>query len=305
MQSSLMHPRQRPSSFLLSTAWPLPRLSSRMEPEGVFLSRSEQPQQLQLNTGGFIIPHPQKVAKGGEDAFYIATNQRSFGVADGVGGWVCISFNIMLYITFLLPRYSTAYPREYIASPTLFCVLHVLMHHRMCVPQALVASWCAWGSTPLPKTEPCVLLPCHMREYKGCHALGVPSVYLFLCYCTFLYANHPENTVLYKLNTSTIIEIALQHHNDDCFQLFSNIHITGTKLDTTRPNQGTALNRRPRSTMPFPQATHCCFTCSWSILPYCAVMYPQPAESVPAESVLESTTSCTGIHVSEGEFCAG
>lgn len=121
MQSSLMHPRQRPSSFLLSTAWPLPKLSSRMEPEGVFLSRSEQPQQqLQLNTGGFIIPHPQKVAKGGEDAFYIATNQRSFGVADGVGGWVCTSFNIMLYITFLLPRYSSSYPRDYIASPTLF-----------------------------------------------------------------------------------------------------------------------------------------------------------------------------------------
>lgn len=54
--------------------------------------RTDQPQQqLQLNTGGFIIPHPQKVAKGGEDAFYIATNQRSFGVADGVGGWVCAS----------------------------------------------------------------------------------------------------------------------------------------------------------------------------------------------------------------------
>lgn len=33
-----------------------------------------------------MIPHPQKVAKGGEDAYYIA--ERSFGVADGVGGWV-------------------------------------------------------------------------------------------------------------------------------------------------------------------------------------------------------------------------
>lgn len=44
------------------------------------------PARLSLTTGGFVIPHPQKVAKGGEDAYYIA--ERSFGVADGVGGWV-------------------------------------------------------------------------------------------------------------------------------------------------------------------------------------------------------------------------
>ena len=45
------------------------------------------PTRLSLTTGGFIIPHPQKVAKGGEDAYYIG--ERSVGVADGVGGWVC------------------------------------------------------------------------------------------------------------------------------------------------------------------------------------------------------------------------
>ena len=44
--------------------------------------------QLQLNSGGFMIPHPQKASKGGEDSFYIATTGRSFGVADGVSGWV-------------------------------------------------------------------------------------------------------------------------------------------------------------------------------------------------------------------------
>lgn len=32
-------------------------------------------------------PHPAKVAKGGEDAYFIVGNE-SFGVADGVGGWV-------------------------------------------------------------------------------------------------------------------------------------------------------------------------------------------------------------------------
>jgi len=36
-----------------------------------------------------IIPHPLKVAKGGEDAFFVATTKYglAFGVADGVGGW--------------------------------------------------------------------------------------------------------------------------------------------------------------------------------------------------------------------------
>jgi len=37
-----------------------------------------------------LIPHPLKVAKGGEDAYFISTNNcgaLAFGIADGVGGW--------------------------------------------------------------------------------------------------------------------------------------------------------------------------------------------------------------------------
>jgi protein phosphatase PTC7 len=36
-----------------------------------------------------MIPHPLKLAKGGEDAFFVSTNEHglAFGVADGVGGW--------------------------------------------------------------------------------------------------------------------------------------------------------------------------------------------------------------------------
>jgi serine/threonine protein phosphatase PrpC len=45
--------------------------------------------QLALVSGGFMIPHPAKVAKGGEDAYFIDKYGRSFGIADGVGGWVC------------------------------------------------------------------------------------------------------------------------------------------------------------------------------------------------------------------------
>lgn len=32
-----------------------------------------------------VIPHPEKMEKGGEDAFY--ASQRVIAVADGVGGW--------------------------------------------------------------------------------------------------------------------------------------------------------------------------------------------------------------------------
>lgn len=37
---------------------------------------------------GAVLPHPDKVATGGEDAFFVSSHgQGAFGVADGVGGW--------------------------------------------------------------------------------------------------------------------------------------------------------------------------------------------------------------------------
>jgi protein phosphatase PTC7 len=48
---------------------------------------SGKTEHLILNSGGFMMPHPRKVLKGGEDSFYIAATGRSLGVADGVGGW--------------------------------------------------------------------------------------------------------------------------------------------------------------------------------------------------------------------------
>lgn len=44
--------------------------------------------QLVLISGAYVLPHPDKMAKGGEDWFYIAETMRSIGLADGVGGWV-------------------------------------------------------------------------------------------------------------------------------------------------------------------------------------------------------------------------
>ena len=34
-----------------------------------------------------MIPHPEKAAKGGEDAFFASKDKKVFGVFDGVGGW--------------------------------------------------------------------------------------------------------------------------------------------------------------------------------------------------------------------------
>lgn len=45
---------------------------------------------LLLYSGVSMLPHPEKMDKGGEDAFFIADNAQAVGVADGVGGWADI-----------------------------------------------------------------------------------------------------------------------------------------------------------------------------------------------------------------------
>lgn len=40
-----------------------------------------------LDTQVFMIPHPSKADKGGEDAYFASCDGKSIGVADGVGGW--------------------------------------------------------------------------------------------------------------------------------------------------------------------------------------------------------------------------
>lgn len=50
-----------------------------------------------LQAGSFVLPHPDKVLKGGEDWYFIASNQRSLGVADGVGGWAEVGVDAGAY----------------------------------------------------------------------------------------------------------------------------------------------------------------------------------------------------------------
>jgi protein phosphatase PTC7 len=45
------------------------------------------PLTLSFHAGAAMLPHPAKAERGGEDAFYIAPDGLTFGVADGVGGW--------------------------------------------------------------------------------------------------------------------------------------------------------------------------------------------------------------------------
>jgi len=43
--------------------------------------------------GGKALPHPDKVHKGGEDAFFVSDDGQTLGVADGVGGWASLGID--------------------------------------------------------------------------------------------------------------------------------------------------------------------------------------------------------------------
>jgi len=43
------------------------------------------------------LPHSACSASGGEDAYFISPDGRSFGVADGVGGWAELGIDAGLY----------------------------------------------------------------------------------------------------------------------------------------------------------------------------------------------------------------
>jgi len=50
-----------------------------------------------MSVGISSIPHPAKVAKGGEDAYFLSSDMKVIGVADGVGGWGDIGVDPALY----------------------------------------------------------------------------------------------------------------------------------------------------------------------------------------------------------------
>lgn len=50
-----------------------------------------------MSIGISSIPHPAKVAKGGEDAHFLSDDMKIIGIADGVGGWGDIGVDPALY----------------------------------------------------------------------------------------------------------------------------------------------------------------------------------------------------------------
>jgi len=50
-----------------------------------------------MSVGISSIPHPAKVAKGGEDAYFLSDDMKVIGIADGVGGWGDIGVDPALY----------------------------------------------------------------------------------------------------------------------------------------------------------------------------------------------------------------
>lgn len=70
-----------------------------------------------LNVGIFNIPHPNKVLKGGEDAYCI--REGLLAVADGVGGWISRNVDPALYSRELCENIGTLYDldRTYRTSP--------------------------------------------------------------------------------------------------------------------------------------------------------------------------------------------
>jgi hypothetical protein len=65
--------------------------TSTLEREAVTTTTTEEvvpdkTKELRLDAVGFCVPHPAKVDRGGEDAFFVLGSS-AIGVADGVGGW--------------------------------------------------------------------------------------------------------------------------------------------------------------------------------------------------------------------------
>jgi len=59
--------------------------------------RQNASKHFRFESGSHMIPHPSKVYKGGEDAFFVSNDGRAIGVADGVGGWGEIGVDPGLY----------------------------------------------------------------------------------------------------------------------------------------------------------------------------------------------------------------
>lgn len=71
-------------------------------------TKSDRPEQLRFQAAAAVIPHPEKVDKGGEDAFFIADDGLAVGIADGVGSWIERNIDPGLYSRMLMEKSKEA-----------------------------------------------------------------------------------------------------------------------------------------------------------------------------------------------------
>ncbi|BDA45683.1 probable protein phosphatase 2C BIPP2C1 [Coccomyxa sp. Obi] len=67
--------------------------------------------QLRLDIAAALMPHPEKVARGGEDAVFLADDRLAFGVADGVGSWMEAGVDPGIYARELMNKCKEAATR--------------------------------------------------------------------------------------------------------------------------------------------------------------------------------------------------
>lgn len=65
----------------------------------------------------YVIPHPAKRKKGGEDAFFVCNNGVALGVSDGVGGWADKGVDPSLYSKTLMREARACYEEKHFTEP--------------------------------------------------------------------------------------------------------------------------------------------------------------------------------------------
>jgi len=79
-------------------------------------SRCQNPN-FRLSSDIYVIPHPAKRAKGGEDAYFVCNSGLAMGVADGVGGWADKGIDPSLYSKTLMREAKHAYEDMHLTEP--------------------------------------------------------------------------------------------------------------------------------------------------------------------------------------------
>jgi len=81
--------------------------------------------------GVFFRPHPEKVIKGGEDAYAISENKKFMVVADGVGGWNRHGIDPALYsrrLVYLMKRFYEE--KSYYPGDTSRLLYHAVVNNK-------------------------------------------------------------------------------------------------------------------------------------------------------------------------------